>query len=58
MVCPWMDKGNLNNYLSGDGQSLNVEGRYKIVGSADSASHPSVDTRLGAEPNLRWTGLS
>ncbi|KAG9218542.1 hypothetical protein CCMSSC00406_0001344 [Pleurotus cornucopiae] len=30
MVCPWMDRGNLNNYLSGDGQSLNVEGRYKI----------------------------
>ncbi|KAJ8698950.1 hypothetical protein PTI98_005600 [Pleurotus ostreatus] len=31
MVCPWMDKGNLSNYLSGDGESLDVEGRYKIL---------------------------
>ncbi|KAF4601479.1 hypothetical protein EYR38_006132 [Pleurotus pulmonarius] len=30
MVCPWMDKGNLNNYLAGDGKSLAVEGRYRI----------------------------
>ncbi|KAF4575426.1 hypothetical protein EYR36_006785 [Pleurotus pulmonarius] len=31
MVCPWMDKGNLNNYLAGDGKSLAVEGRYRIL---------------------------
>ncbi|KAL4266219.1 hypothetical protein AB1N83_003653 [Pleurotus pulmonarius] len=31
MVCPWMDKGNLNNYLSGEGKSLDVEGRYMIL---------------------------
>ncbi len=54
-----MDKGNLNNYLNGDGQSLTVEGRYKIVGpgSADSTSQPSVNTELGATPSLRWIEL-
>lgn len=57
MVCPWMDKGNLNNYLSGDGESLDVGGRYKIVGSLGSVSHPSTDNVHGAASSMRWTRL-
>ncbi len=33
-----MDKGNLSNYLGGDGKSLDVEGRYNIVSSMVSIS--------------------
>ncbi|KDQ23239.1 hypothetical protein PLEOSDRAFT_162732 [Pleurotus ostreatus PC15] len=31
MVCPWMEKGNLNDYLGSEGKLLNLEGRYKIL---------------------------
>lgn len=57
MVCPWMDKGNLSNYLSGDGESLGVEGRYKIVSSIDLSHFLFVDARLGAASSLLWASL-
>ncbi|KAJ8518409.1 hypothetical protein ONZ45_g4536 [Pleurotus djamor] len=31
MVCPWMENGNLNAYLSGPGQALSIERRYQIL---------------------------
>ncbi|KAF4585127.1 hypothetical protein EYR40_001964 [Pleurotus pulmonarius] len=32
MVCPWMEKGNLNDYLVGaEGKSLNLQDRHKIL---------------------------
>lgn len=40
MVCPWMEKGNLNDFLVGaEGKSLNLEDRHKIVSGTSPTRH-------------------
>jgi serine/threonine protein kinase len=33
MVCPWLEKGNLNGYLDRCGTALEIFDRFKIVSS-------------------------